>query len=292
LGRTVQGLDYWIPGLSQHSRTIIFSDNRIRFGVGFEKQPLVITQRQPITVVFTIAEEDSETLRNEGFPSESIFMLGDITLDAVKEFQVVATGANAEFGLAAILGLALGTLVLGYDSARAEDTPPKPIVPGPWAVDLRPQRRLRTWRVTRSAKKPPTMLPKAPPAITVPVASRNTLAQGNNAVLLIELDGSNAAGDGLTLSNHTGSTISQIWSLADVQYAAGQQDLDLAMEEDQWLVSISSERVAVQAMLKVTVTVSAKDQVNMPPSFTLVRLLRDPLDVQSSGQGTSSESSP
>lgn len=35
------------------------------------------------------------------------------------------------------LGLALGSLVLGYDSARAEDTPPKPIVPGPWAVDLK-----------------------------------------------------------------------------------------------------------------------------------------------------------
>lgn len=34
--------------------------------------------------VFTISDEDTQTLRQEGFPAEAIYMLGDITLDALR----------------------------------------------------------------------------------------------------------------------------------------------------------------------------------------------------------------
>jgi Tfp pilus assembly protein PilV len=86
-------------------------------------------------------------------------------------------------------------------------------------------------------------------------------------------------------------SVSSIWSLAGIQYAAG-QDLDLEFEEDQWNVSISSEQADLPNMLKITVTVSEKNAVQAPREFTLVRWLRDPAYLETLGQQTTTGGMP
>jgi hypothetical protein len=88
-----------------------------------------------------------------------------------------------------------------------------------------------------------------------------------------------------------GRTPGDIWSQAGVASLAGAQDLDLQWEEEQWLVSIASEQT-MEGLLKVTVTVSENAAVETPLSFTLVRLLRDPLFVESLGQNATTGAAP
>jgi prepilin-type N-terminal cleavage/methylation domain-containing protein len=87
-----------------------------------------------------------------------------------------------------------------------------------------------------------------------------------------------------------GRPISEIWSQANLPSGVG-EDTDLQAEEEYWLVSVLSEPATMQDMLQITVTVSGRDTAINPPSFTLVRWLRDPLYVESLGQNAASGAS-
>jgi len=84
-----------------------------------------------------------------------------------------------------------------------------------------------------------------------------------------------------------GQSLADLWAAAGLNYGTLDSDMDLQIEDDDWLCSIIGEPSDLSAdLLKVTVIITERTPTASSTEFTMVRWMRDPGYLESLDQPT------